>query len=176
MLEVILYQPEIPPNSGNIIRLCANTGCRLHLIEPLGFSLDERSLRRAGLDYADLATVRVHRSLTDCLAGIAGLGGPASSVGQGGRADAAVHGAPQRRLYAVETGGARRYTDVAFQRGDALLFGPETRGLDAAALAVVEAQDVLHIPMRPGNRSLNLSNAVALVVYEAWRQLSFSTG
>jgi tRNA (cytidine/uridine-2'-O-)-methyltransferase len=159
MFEVILYQPEIPPNSGNIIRLCANTGSRLHLIEPLGFSLDQPALRRAGLDYADLATVRVHRTLADCLAGLAEL---------------AVDAVPRRCVYAVETGGARRYSEVAFRRGDALLFGPETRGLDAAALAAVEPQNVLHIPMRPGNRSLNLANAVALVVYEAWRQQAFS--
>jgi tRNA (cytidine/uridine-2'-O-)-methyltransferase len=157
MFEVILHQPEIPPNSGNVIRLCANTGSRLHLIEPLGFSLGQRALRRAGLDYAELAIVRVHRNLDDCLASLPpGPDGP-------------------RRLYAVETGGARRYSDAGFRRGDALLFGSETRGLDAAALARVAPQDVLHIPMRPGNRSLNLANAVALVVYEAWRQLAFSS-
>lgn len=156
MFEVILYQPEIPPNSGNVIRLCANTGSRLHLIEPLGFSLGQRALRRAGLDYAELATVRVHRTLEDCLASLAtGASGPP-------------------RLYAVETGGARRYSDAAFRPGDALLFGPETRGLDSAVLARIAPQDVLHIPMRAGNRSLNLANAVALVVYEAWRQLDFS--
>ena len=162
MFEVILHQPEIPPNSGNVIRLCANTGCRLHLIEPLGFSLGQRALRRAGLDYAELAHVRVHRNLADCLASLAGLVDPAGDAG----------GAP--RLYAVETGGARRYSEAAFRRGDALLFGSETRGLDAAALAHVAPGDVLHIPMRPGNRSLNLANAVALVVYEAWRQQGFS--
>ena len=157
MFDVILYQPEIPPNTGNIIRLCANSGSRLHLIEPLGFNLDQPALRRAGLDYADLATMRVHHTLTDCLTGLA--------------ADSAL----PRRVYAVETGGARRYSEVAFRRGDALLFGPETRGLDAAALAQVAPENVLHIPMRPGNRSLNLANAVALVVYEAWRQLAFSS-
>lgn len=156
MFEVILHQPEIPPNSGNVIRLCANTGSRLHLIEPLGFSLKASALRRAGLDYAELASVRVHHTLEDCLAVLA--------AGPGG--------AP--RLYAVETGGARRYSEAVFRRGDALLFGSETRGLDAAALARVAPQDVLHIPMRAGNRSLNLANAVALVVYEAWRQLGFS--
>ena len=156
MFEVILHQPEIPPNSGNVIRLCANTGSRLHLIEPLGFSLGQRALRRAGLDYAELATVCVHRNLAECLAGL----GPAP--------------AGARRVYAVETGGARCYSEAKFHRGDVLLFGSETRGLDAAALAHIAPQDVLHIPMRPGNRSLNLSNAVALVVYEAWRQLDFS--
>jgi tRNA (cytidine/uridine-2'-O-)-methyltransferase len=156
MFEVILYQPEIPPNTGNVIRLCANSGSRLHLIEPLGFSLGQRALRRAGLDYAELASVRVHRTLEDCLVALAGGGGAAP------------------RLYAIETGGARRYSEAAFQRGDALLFGSETRGLEAAALARVAPQDVLQIPMRPGNRSLNLANAVALVVYEAWRQQGFS--
>jgi len=151
MLEVILYQPEIPPNTGNIIRLCANTGARLHLIEPLGFSLEQRELRRAGLDYADLAPVRVHRDLDACLQAIAGA-----------------------RLHAVETGGARRYSEAAFQRGDALLFGPETRGLPPQVLASIAPERILSIPMRSGNRSLNLSNAVALVVYEAWRQMGYA--
>jgi tRNA (cytidine/uridine-2'-O-)-methyltransferase len=151
MFEVILYQPEIPPNTGNIIRLCANTGARLHLIEPLGFGLEQRELRRAGLDYADLANVRVHPTLAGCLGQLAGA-----------------------RLYAVETGGARHYSAAAFCRGDALLFGSETRGLPAEVLAGVARDDILGIPMRAGNRSLNLSNAVALVVYEAWRQLGFA--
>lgn len=151
MFEVILYQPEIPPNTGNIIRLCANTGSRLHLVEPLGFSLEHRELRRAGLDYGDLASVRTHRTLEACLEAIGGA-----------------------RLYAVETGGARPYAAAAFRPGDALLFGPETRGLPRPALARLAPQDVLSIPMRPGNRSLNLANAVALVVYEAWRQQGFS--
>ena len=151
MFEVILYQPEIPPNTGNIIRLCANTGARLHLVEPLGFSLDQPALRRAGLDYADLAAVRVHPSLQSCLAAL-----------------------PGARLYAIETGGTRSYDDVQFQRGDALLFGPETRGLPAEVLAGLGREQLLRIPMRPGNRSLNLSNAVAVVVYEAWRQQGYA--
>jgi len=151
MFEVILYQPEIPPNTGNIIRLCANTGARLHLVEPLGFSLEQRELRRAGLDYAELANVRVHRSLAECVATLGNA-----------------------RLYAVETGGTRRYSEAAFQRGDALLFGSETKGLPREVLADIAREDRLSIPMRAGNRSLNLSNAVALVVYEAWRQLGFS--
>ncbi len=151
MFEVILYQPQIPPNTGNIIRLCANTGSRLHLIEPLGFNLEQRELRRAGLDYADLASVRVHRTLEACLD--------------------ALGGAP---LYAVETTGLRRYSEAVFQRGDALLFGPETRGLPPQVLAGIGPAKILWIPMLPGNRSLNLSNAVALVVYEAWRQLGFA--
>ena len=151
MFEVILYQPEIPPNTGNIIRLCANTGSRLHLVEPLGFNLEQRELRRAGLDYADLAQVRVHRDLPACLATL-----------------------PGARLYAVETAGTRTYSAVQFQTGDALLFGPETRGLPPAVLAELRPDQVLGIPMRHGNRSLNLANAVALVVYEAWRQQDFA--
>jgi tRNA (cytidine/uridine-2'-O-)-methyltransferase len=151
MFEVILYRPEIPPNTGNIIRLCANTGSRLHLVEPLGFNLEQRELRRAGLDYADLAEVRIHRDLQACLA--------------------ALNGA---RLYAIETGGSRPYSTAQFQRGDALLFGQETRGLPKEVLQGVKHEHVLSIPMRPGNRSLNLANAVALVVYEAWRQQGFA--
>jgi tRNA (cytidine/uridine-2'-O-)-methyltransferase len=151
VFEVILYQPEIPPNTGNIIRLCANTGCRLHLIEPLGFSLELRELRRAGLDYADLAEVRVHHDLQACLA--------------------ALNGAT---VYAVETAGSRPYSTAQFQRGDALLFGQETRGLPLEVLQGLRQENVLSIPMRPGNRSLNLANAVALVVYEAWRQQGFA--
>ncbi len=157
MFEVILYQPEIPPNTGNIIRLCANCGSRLHLIEPLGFNLQQRELRRAGLDYADLATVRVHHTLQDCLGSLNMQTSAASA-----------------RLYAVETGGTRSYSDVSYQPGDALLFGPETRGLPAEVLARLAASNVLTIPMRAGNRSLNLANAVSLVVYEAWRQLGFA--
>ena len=151
MFEVVLHQPEIPPNTGNIIRLCANSGARLHLVEPLGFSLEQRELRRAGLDYADLANVRVHRSLAECIAALGNV-----------------------RLYAVETGGSRRYSEAVFQRGDALLFGSETKGLPMEVLAGIAPDDRLSIPMRAGNRSLNLSNAVALVVYEAWRQLAFA--
>jgi tRNA (cytidine/uridine-2'-O-)-methyltransferase len=150
MFEVVLYQPEIPPNTGNIIRLCANTGARLHLVEPLGFSLEQRELRRAGLDYTELALVRVHRSLAECIAALGNV-----------------------RLYAVETGGSRRYSEAVFQRGDALLFGSETKGLPMEVLASIAPENRLAIPMRAGNRSLNMSNAVALVVYEAWRQQSF---
>lgn len=152
MFHVILLEPEIPPNTGNILRLCANTGCQLHLIEPLGFSLDERSVRRAGLDYAELAVMRTHPSLETCLAQLPGL-----------------------RLHAIDTGLARRHDEAEFQPGDGLLFGPETRGLPAGVLALIAAQRRLSVPMRPGNRSLNLSNAVAVVVYEAWRQNGFRT-
>ena len=150
MFNVILLEPEIPGNTGNIIRLCANTGSHLHLIEPLGFDLTQPQLRRAGLDYADLAQVTVHPGLDACLSALAGAS-----------------------LYAIETGGARPYSEAQFRSGDALLFGPETRGLPAAALGRVPAENILGIPMRPNNRSLNLSNAVALVVYEAWRQQGF---
>lgn len=149
MVHVVLYEPEIPPNTGNAIRLCANTGAALHLIRPLGFRLDDKSLRRSGLDYHDLAAVRVHADLGACLAALEGA-----------------------RLLAVETGGALRYSDVAFRAGDALLFGPETRGLPPAVLE--HAEHTLHIPMRTAKRSLNLSNAVAICVYEAWRQLGFA--
>ena len=151
MFNVILFEPEIPGNTGNVIRLCANSGSHLHLIAPLGFSLEQRQLRRAGLDYADLAQLTVHPGLDECL----------RSLGAA-------------RLYAIETGGGRAYSSVQFRSNDALLFGPETRGLPPAALARVAPEHILGIPMRPGNRSLNLSNAVALVVYEAWRQLGFA--
>jgi len=150
MFHVVLFQPEIPPNTGNVIRLCANTGSRLHLIKPLGFNLEQRELRRAGLDYRDLAEVRLHEDLRSCLATLDGT-----------------------RVYAIETAGSRPYTAARFQRGDALLFGQETRGLPHSVLVGFSPENVLNIPMRASNRSLNLSNAVALVVYEAWRQLDF---
>jgi tRNA (cytidine/uridine-2'-O-)-methyltransferase len=150
MFHVLLFEPEIPPNTGNIIRLCANTGCTLHLIEPLGFKLDEPRLRRAGLDYAEMTAVHTHASLPECLAALPGV-----------------------RLFAIETGQSRGYAEAAFQRGDALLFGAETRGLPPDFLATLPPGHKLGIPMRSGNRSLNLANSVALVVYEAWRQLGF---
>jgi tRNA (cytidine/uridine-2'-O-)-methyltransferase len=150
MFQVILHQPEIPPNTGNIMRLCANSGCRLHLIEPLGFSLDRRSVRRAGLDYALLACAQTHPSLEHCLRALA-----------------------PGRLFAIETAGTRRYDQARFEAGDLLLFGSETRGLPPAVLDAVPLERRLRIPMLPGNRSLNLANAVAVVVYEAWRQQEF---
>lgn len=157
MFEVILHHPEIPSNTGNIVRLCANTGCRLHLIEPLGFRLDRRSVRRAALDYGELADVHTHRTLADCL-------GQLAAGAAGGTA----------RLFAIETGARRLYTEACFAPGDALLFGSETRGLPAAVLDALPAQRHLRLPMRPRNRSLNLANAVAIVVYEAWRQNGFA--
>lgn len=149
---MILFEPEIPPNAGNAIRLCANTGATLHLVRPLGFRLDDRSLRRSGLDYHDLATVRVHADFAACAAVLAGS-----------------------RLFAIETAGRRRYADQRFERGDAFLFGPESRGLPPELLACAGEQRTLAIPMRTASRSLNLANAVAVVVYEAWRQLDFAT-
>lgn len=150
MFDVVLFEPEIPPNTGNIIRLCANTGARLHLIRPLGFQLDDRLLRRAGLDYHEWATVKQHRDLAAFLAEVR-----------------------PPRLFALTTKGARPYHTVAYQPDDALLFGPETRGLPAHLLADLALEQRLYIPMRTEARSLNLSNAVAIVVYEAWRQCGF---
>lgn len=153
MFDVLIYQPEIPPNTGNIMRLCANAGARLHLIEPLGFSLDDKRLRRAGLDYREWIDVRGHRSF-----------------------EAAMETLKQPRLYAFTTRARRLYSDADYQPDDALLFGPETRGLPQALLAQLPPDSLLRLPLRPENRSLNLSNAVAVVVYEAWRQLGFIGG
>ncbi|MGD2074914.1 MAG: tRNA (uridine(34)/cytosine(34)/5-carboxymethylaminomethyluridine(34)-2'-O)-methyltransferase TrmL [Gammaproteobacteria bacterium] len=150
MFHIVLYQPEIPPNAGNVIRLCANTGSRLHLIRPLGFELDDRRLRRAGLDYREWASVAVHDSL--------------EAFGAATR---------PRRVWAVSTRGRRIYTDADYRPGDAILFGPETRGLPASVLAETGPQRVLRVPMVAQSRSLNLSNAVAVLVYEAWRQQQF---
>jgi tRNA (cytidine/uridine-2'-O-)-methyltransferase len=151
MFNLILYEPEIPPNTGNVMRLTANTGSRLHLIQPLGFTLDDRLLRRAGLDYREWAEVQVHPSLAVCLAELA-----------------------EARLFAVSTKGTFAYTAPRYQPGDALLFGPETRGLPASVLDALPPEQRLYLPMMPGNRSLNLSNAVAVIVFEAWRQLGFA--
>ena len=161
MFHVILYQPEIPPNTGNIIRLCANSGCLLHLIGPLGFDLDRKSVRRAGLDYVELTNVTSYRDLAQCLQRL-----------------------PESRLFAVETPqrdlppGKRagsNYAQARYQPQDAFLFGPETRGLPPEVLALTPVERHISIPMRAGNRSLNLSNAVAVVIYEAWRQHDFAT-
>ena len=153
MFNVILYQPEIPPNTGNVIRLCANTGSQLHLIRPLGFDLDDRHLRRAGLDYHEYAQVRVHDSLAACLE--------------------ELHAA---RLFAFTTKGAQPYHEARFQPGDAFLFGPESRGLPESLLRDFPAERRLRLPMLPHSRSLNLSNAVAVAVFEAWRQCGFADG
>lgn len=150
MLDVVLYRPEIPPNAGNVIRLAANTGARLHLVEPLGFTLEDRQLKRAGLDYHEMASVRVHRDWDACRAALAG-----------------------RRLFAVSTRGAVGYAEVRYALEDVFVFGPETSGLPQPLLETFPAAQRLRLPMRAGNRSLNLSNAVAVVVFEAWRQLGF---
>ena len=150
-LHVALYQPEIPPNAGNVIRLCANTGARLHLIRPLGFELDDRRLRRAGLDYHEWASVSVHDDLAACLAAAA-----------------------PTQVYAFTTHATRCFADVAFAPGDLLLFGPETRGLPPDLLADLQASQRLRIPMARNSRSLNLSNAVAIAVFEAWRQQHYA--
>jgi tRNA (cytidine/uridine-2'-O-)-methyltransferase len=153
MLHVVLYEPEIPPNTGNVIRLCANSGARLHLIRPLGFALDHAKLRRAGLDYHEFAALAVH----DDLAAFATTVKPA-------------------RMFALSTRGTTPYADARFGADDAVLFGPETRGLPQPVLDALPAAQRLRLPMRPGNRSVNLSNAVAVVVYEAWRQMGFAGG
>lgn len=149
MLRIGLYEPEIPPNTGNIIRLCANTGAELHLIEPLGFTLEEKQLRRAGLDYREFATVRVHKTL-----------------------DAMREALDHPHIWGLSTKGQRSYAEVSYQEGDVLLFGPETRGLPDAVRNDLGDQ-LLRIPMREDSRSLNLSNSAALVLYEGLRQLSF---
>ena len=151
MFHVVLYRPQIPPNTGSIIRLCANTGATLHLVQPLGFALDRKSVRRAGLDYAELACVQVHANLDRCRAALAG--------------------AP---LYLLETDGTVSYAQAQFAPGAAFVFGPETTGMPAALARHWPPQQRLYVPMRPGNRSMNLANTVALVLYEAWRQNGIS--
>jgi tRNA (cytidine/uridine-2'-O-)-methyltransferase len=150
MLDIVLYEPEIPPNTGNIIRLCANTGFRLHLIEPLGFAWDDKRIKRAGLDYHEFAQVKRHASFAAFLADIQ----PA-------------------RLFACTTKGSKHHSDAVYQLGDALMFGPESRGLPADVLASLPKDHWLRIPMTPDSRSMNLSNAVAVFVYESWRQLGY---
>jgi len=151
MFHVVLYEPEIPPNTGNIIRLCANTGCHLHLIEPLGFDLDDAKLKRAGLDYHEFAAVKTYASLS-----------------------AFQQAVQPARLFGLSTHGTRSLYDASFQPGDAFIFGPETRGLPAVERERLGSDKVLRIPLLPDNRSLNLSNAAAIVVYEAWRQNGFA--
>jgi tRNA (cytidine/uridine-2'-O-)-methyltransferase len=151
MFHIVLFEPEIPPNTGNVIRLCANTGTTLHLVKPLGFRLDNKSLQRSGLDYHDLAAVKVHSGFDACMEALAGS-----------------------RVFYVETGARHCYSDLEYRRGDAFVFGPETRGLPEPVQNRIGRESSVFIPMQPQSRSLNLSNAVALVVYEAWRQLGFS--
>jgi len=153
MFSLILYEPEIPPNTGNVIRLCANTGVALHLIEPLGFDLEEKKLRRAGLDYREFASMQTHASLDACLESL-----------------------DQPRVFALSTRGTTRHDAPTYREGDAFLLGPETRGLPQEVLDALPAEQCLRLPMRPDNRSLNLSNTAAVIVYEAWRQLGFDGG
>jgi len=153
MFDIVLFQPEIPPNTGNLIRLAANTGCRLHLVEPLGFDLSDKQVARAGLDYHDMAWVQVHADWEAVRAAL-----------------------PGRRWFALTTTGRTRYADTVFQAGDVLLFGPESRGLPPDILMQFGAERRLRLPMLPGSRSMNLSNAVSVVVFEAWRQNGFAGG
>jgi len=151
MFEIVLFEPEIPPNTGNIIRLSANTGSNLHLIKPLGFELDDKRCRRAGLDYHEYASVKEYDSLEACLTQF-----------------------DQYRIFAISTRGSKYHHKVNYQAGDVLIFGPETRGLPQAFLDSLDSSQVIRIPMLPTNRSLNLSNSVGVIVYEAWRQCNFS--
>lgn len=153
MLNIVLYEPEIPPNTGNIMRLCANTGCTLHLVKPLGFELDDKQLRRAGLDYREYADVREWDNLGTLLDEF-----------------------NRDRVFAITTKGLINHTEVEFEAGDILMFGPETRGIPGAVLGLMADNRKLRIPMLQNSRSLNLSNAVSIVVYEAWRQLGFQSG
>lgn len=153
MLNIVLYEPEIPPNTGNIIRLCANTGCTLHLVKPLGFELDDKQLRRAGLDYREYADVREWDNLGTLLDEF-----------------------NRDRVFAITTKGLINHTEVKFEAGDILMFGPETRGMPDAILGLMAGNRKLRIPMLQNSRSLNLSNAASIVVYEAWRQLGFQSG
>ncbi len=153
MFDIVLYQPEIPPNAGNVIRLAANTGARLHLVEPLGFSMDDRQLKRAGLDYHEYAQVRVHADWASCLKEL-----------------------KPERIFALTTSATNSAYDTKFRENDAFVFGSETAGLPRALLDGFKPEMRLRLPMRPGNRSLNLSNAVAVTVFEAWRQLAFFGG
>jgi tRNA (cytidine/uridine-2'-O-)-methyltransferase len=153
VFHVVLVAPEIPPNTGNVIRLCANTGAKLHLIEPLGFDLSDAQLRRAGLDYAEMACVTVHPDWAACRAVLG-----------------------DARLFALTTKGTRRHASADYQPGDAFVFGSESRGLPINVLADIDENHRLRLPLIPGNRSLNLSNAVAIMVYEAWRQQGFAGG
>ena len=153
MFTIVLYQPEIPPNTGNIIRLCANTGADLHLVKPLGFPLDSSKMKRAGLDYHEFAKLTVHENFDDCLKALKG-----------------------HRIFALTTKGSTRPDEVSFREGDVLLFGPETRGLPAEVLDSLPAGQKIRLPMMPDSRSMNLSNTVAVILFEAWRQNGFAGG
>lgn len=153
MFDIVLFEPEIPPNTGNIIRLCANTGAQLHLVKPLGFALEDKQLKRAGLDYHEFATLKVHQNWDDCKAALAG-----------------------KRMFAITTKGSTRHSEVTFKAGDVFVFGPETRGLPEEIRNEFSASNRLRLPMLPDSRSLNLSNSAAVLLYEAWRQIGFEGG
>lgn len=153
MFTIILFEPEIPPNTGNIIRLCANTGVALHLVKPLGFSLEDKLLKRAGLDYHEYSTLQVHENWADCKATLSG-----------------------KRLFAITTKGSTRHSNIAFKAGDVFVFGPETRGLPEEIRNEFTVENRLRLPMLPNSRSLNLSNSAAALIYEAWRQIGFEGG
>lgn len=153
MFTIVLFEPEIPPNTGNIIRLCANTGADLHLVKPLGFNLEDKQLKRAGLDYHEFASLKVHENWEDCKAALAG-----------------------KRLFAITTKGSARHSDIQFEAGDVFVFGPETRGLPEEIRSEFTAEHRVRLPMLPYSRSLNLSNSAAVLLYEAWRQIGFEGG
>jgi len=153
VFDIVLFEPEIPPNTGNIIRLCANTGAQLHLVKPLGFALEDKQLRRAGLDYHEYANVKVHEDWEACKTALSG-----------------------RRMFALTTKGSQQYTNIQFQAGDVFVFGPETRGLSESVRNEFSPEHRLRLPMLPDSRSLNLSNSAAVLLYEAWRQLDFANG
>ncbi len=153
MFHIVLFEPEIPPNTGNIIRLCANTGAALHLVKPLGFSLDDKQLKRAGLDYHEYSTMQVHENWEVCKASLTG-----------------------KRLFAITTKGSTRHSEIQFKADDVFVFGPETRGLPEEIRAEFTAEHRLRLPMLPDSRSLNLSNSAAVLLYEAWRQIGFEGG
>jgi tRNA (cytidine/uridine-2'-O-)-methyltransferase len=153
MFDIVLFEPEIPPNTGNIIRLCANTGAQLHLVKPLGFELEDKQLKRAGLDYHEFATLQVHDNWDNCKSALAG-----------------------KRIFAITTKGSTRHTEVTFKAGDVFVFGPETRGLPEEIRNEFSADNRLRLPMLPDSRSLNLSNSAAVLLYEAWRQIGFEGG
>ena len=153
MFTIVLFEPEIPPNTGNIIRLCANTGADLHLVKPLGFTLEDKQLKRAGLDYHEYASLKVHENWMDCKAALAG-----------------------NRMFAITTKGSTRHSDIQFKAGDVFVFGPETRGLPETMRSEFDAEHRLRLPMLPNSRSLNLSNSAAVLLYEAWRQIDFEGG
>jgi tRNA (cytidine/uridine-2'-O-)-methyltransferase len=153
MFTIVLFEPEIPPNTGNIIRLCANTGAELHLVKPLGFTLEDKQLKRAGLDYHEFASLKVHENWGDCKSALAG-----------------------RRMFALTTKGSTRHSEIAFKTGDVFVFGPETRGLPEEIRAEFTPEHRVRLPMLPNSRSLNLSNSAAILLYEAWRQVDFAGG